>query len=80
MDENEQTKAKERFYFVILILYAIAIGALFWNQFRPRIVLAQCSEAALQSSQSYSRTSLVTDNMNTTYAELLNECLQDFGF
>ncbi len=81
MDEQSKQKTKEKFYIAVLIMYALAIGALFWNQFRPRLVLSQCSETALQSSQSYFRNSLPTDNTGVkSYEELLNECLQEFGF
>lgn len=65
-------------FLFIFFLFAVAVGLLFWNQYRPRVILAKCSEAALTSSKTYDRSHLDSDPDIKMYDELLNECLQDF--
>ncbi len=74
------SKVKDKVYMIIFAIFAIAIGLLVWNQYRPRVILAQCSEIALNSSQSYTRAQLVTDSNTKTYESLMTECLKEFGY
>ncbi|QQS38541.1 hypothetical protein IPM62_04120 [Candidatus Woesebacteria bacterium] len=76
-----QSKTKDRFYMAILVGYAFALGLLFWNQYRPNVILARCSDIAMKSSQAYQRNELVLDDTTIKgYEELLHECLNDFGY
>lgn len=75
------TKAlKGKFYFLLFTMFALSIALLFWNQYRPRIILDKCSEVSSQASQSYLRNSLPDDKDIKPYDQLVNECLSDFGY
>ena len=66
---------KSRLYLIIYILFAALIGYIFWYYVRPKILLATCSDAAVQASNVYARTNLPTDNTDN-YENVLDECLK----
>ena len=67
---------KSAFYFLLLILVALAIGFLFYGQYRPQIVERGCAEIAAQSSD------LIFKNKKPNDAEyefenVKQRCLED---
>jgi len=65
---------KSKLYLLIYLLFAVGVGLIFWFYFRPKVLMASCSEAASQTSFIYARTTLATDNPQD-YKNILDECL-----
>lgn len=72
-------EAKGKIYLLFFLIVASAVGYYFWNNVRPKILLENCTEAALQASQTYSRVSLPSDNPKS-YDEIRKDCLKGLGY
>ena len=67
---------KSAFYFLLLVLFATALGFLFYNNYRPQIVERGCAEIAAQSSD------LIFNNKKPNdptyeYENVKQRCLED---
>lgn len=71
-------EAKGKIYLLIFVVFAGSLAYVFWNNVRPKIISANCSDAALQASQTYSRLSLPSDNPKS-YDEVYSDCVQGLG-
>lgn len=71
-------KHKDKFFLILVASTAFILAYGVWNNYRPTVVLAGCSEIAEKASTVSTRTSLPGDVSND-YNLLLNECLSDSG-
>lgn len=68
-----------KLYMVIFAIFATLLGFYIWSVYRPKVILAECTNLAQKSTQTYSRTSLPGD-VKKDYESILDECLADFGY
>lgn len=78
LDMEIKEQHKQKFFLLLVASTAFILAYGIWNNYRPTIVLAGCSEIAMKTSTVSTRTSLPGDASND-FDLLLNDCLSQSG-
>ena len=72
-----QPTVKGKIYLFVFVSTALLLAWGVWNNYRPQVILATCSDMASKSSSILKKRTL--ENTDYQYNQALQDCLKDAG-
>jgi hypothetical protein len=71
---------KGKIFMLVFIFTALILGLGIWNNYRPQVIYASCSDIAEKTTDIIKRKDVLPINEQKTYDVELNNCLMDAGY
>jgi hypothetical protein len=71
---------KGKIYLLIFSLTALLLGLGIWNNYRPQIIYAACTDIAEKTSNLVQKKDIVKIDEEKTFDVSLNDCLSNSGY
>lgn len=74
------TRIKDNIYLAIFIITAVILGVGVWNNYRPQVIYASCTDIAEKTTFLIQKKDIVKIDMDNAFNNALNECLLMSGY
>ena len=65
---------------LIFIFTSLILGLGVWNNYRPQVIYASCTDIAQKTTEVILRKDILPPNEQNTFDNELNNCLMDAGY
>ncbi len=73
-------KYKGKLYLLVFLISSTVLAFGIWNNYRPQIIYASCSDIAEKTANLIQKKDIVKIDEEKTFDVALNDCLTDAGY